>query len=336
MAKSRDDDPRRLLKFLPSIEELLSRLGRRAQALQPDRRANLARRVVARMRSEIEEGSFRPESKGEVLRRAVREADTSAAALLGMHPVPVINAAGVILHTNLGRAPLAPEALRAINAAASGYSNLEYDLERGERGSRLAHLEEMLCVLSDAPAALAVNNNAGAVLLALNTMAEGKEVIVSRGHLVEIGGSFRMPAIMAKSGAKLVEVGTTNKTHLKDFEQAITKKTGLILHVHQSNFAQKGFVKQVPLPDLVSMAAKHGVPVMDDQGSGILIDPGLIGAPAEPTVMESLEAGVSVVTFSGDKLLGGDRVRWTGVDRRDEGQPPGPRAEARQTAAHRS
>ncbi len=308
MAKTRNDDPRQSLRYLPSIEELLSTMGRRARTLEPDARANLARRVVARLRSEIEEGLLRPGSKKEVLRRAVLEADASAAALIGQHPVPVINAAGVILHTNLGRAPLAPEALRAINAAASGYSNLEYDLQRGERGSRLAHLEEMLCVLSGAQAALAVNNNAGAVLLALNTMADGKEVIVSRGHLVEIGGSFRMPAIMEKSGAKLVEVGTTNKTHLKDFEQAITKKTGLILHVHQSNFVQKGFVKQVPLPELVSMAQGYGVPVMDDQGSGILSDPGSVGAPDEPTVMESLAAGVSVVSFSGDKLLGGSQA----------------------------
>ena len=197
----------------------------------------------------------------------------SAAALLGQHPVPVINAAGVILHTNLGRAPLGQEALRAINAAAAGYSNLEYDLERGERGSRLAHLEEMLCVLTGAPAALAVNNNAGAVLLALNTMADGKEVIVSRGHLVEIGGSFRMPAIMEKSGANLVEVGTTNKTHLKDFEQAITRKTGLILHVHQSNFVQKGFVKQVPVTELIQRllgldAALMGFGLPDDNLHG--------------------------------------------------------------------
>ncbi len=308
MAKTGKDDPRQMLRYLPSIEELLSQMSRRANTIEPDARANLARRVVARLRSEIEEGTLRPGSKDEVLRRAVREADVTAAALLGQHPVPVINAAGVILHTNLGRAPLAQEALRAINAAAAGYSNLEYDLVRGERGSRLAHLEEMLCVMSGAPAALAVNNNAGAVLLALNTMADGKEVIVSRGHLVEIGGSFRMPAIMEKSGARLVEVGTTNKTHLKDFEQAITRRTGLILHVHQSNFVQKGFVKQVSVADLISIARKHGVPVMDDQGSGILRDPGLLGAPDEPTVLESLEAGASVVSFSGDKLLGGSQA----------------------------
>jgi L-seryl-tRNA(Ser) seleniumtransferase len=227
---------------------------------------------------------------------------------MGSHPQPVINAAGVLLHTNLGRAPLAKEALRAVELAASGYSDLEYDLDRGERGSRLARLEELLCVLTGAEAALAVNNNAAAVLLALNTFAEGQKVIVSRAHLVEIGGSFRMPAIMAKSGCRMVEVGTTNKTHLKDYEGAIGKKTGLILQVHQSNFAQKGFVKQVPLEDLVELGHEHGIPVMDDQGSGIVEDPARLGAPDEPSIAQSLAAGVAVVTASGDKLLGGPQA----------------------------
>lgn len=308
MSRAREEDVRQLFRFLPSIEELMAATAGKTAALTSGARLNLARRVVAGLRGEIEAGQWSPGSKDEVLKRAVRDVADTSARLAGPHPVPVINATGVVLHTNLGRAPIAPEALKAINASAPVYSNLEYDLDAGSRGSRLAHLEELLCVLSGAEAALAVNNNAGAVLLALNTIASGKEVIVSRGHLVEIGGSFRMPAIMDKSGAKLVEVGTTNKTHLHDYERAIGRRTGLILHVHQSNFVQMGFVKQVPLAELTELARGHGVPVMDDQGSGILEDPGRLGAPDEPTVSQSLEAGVAVVSCSGDKLLGGSQA----------------------------
>lgn len=309
MPITRKDDPRQLLKFLPSIEELLTAIKKGAGSkLVPQARTNLARRIVAGLRSEISEGTWKPASKEEALRRAKSETRGAAAALTGSHPRPVINATGVVLHTNLGRAPISSEALKILNAASSGYCNLEYDLESGTRGSRLSHLEELLCVLSGAEAALAVNNNAGAVLLTLDTMASGREVIVSRGQLVEIGGSFRMPEIMEKSGVRMVEVGTTNKTHLRDYERAINRRTGLILHVHQSNFVQKGFVHQVGIQELVDMAGEHGVPVMDDQGSGIMEQPERLGAPEEPTVLESLTAGVAAVTFSGDKLLGGSQA----------------------------
>ena len=297
------------LKHLPPVEDLLRALDvGPGSRLVPRFRTRLCRRVLASLRSQIERGDWKPGSRREARQRAIAEAKGAAVRLLGPHPRPVINAAGVLLHTNLGRAPLAREAIRAVEATAARYSDLEYDLERGERGSRLARLEEMLCVLTGAGAALAVNNNAAAVLLALNTFAEGRRVIVSRGHLVEIGGSFRMPEIMAKSGCRMVEVGTTNKTHLGDYAKAIAKETALLLHVHQSNFAQKGFVEQVSVEELVRLGEEHGVPVMDDQGSGIVEDPARLGAPDEPSVAGSLAGGVTVVTASGDKLLGGPQA----------------------------
>lgn len=224
------------------------------------------------------------------------------------HLRPVINATGVILHTNLGRAPLGKEVLRNICLVAQGYSNLEFDLQSGERGSRYTHVEEILTKISGAEAALVVNNNAAAVLLALNTLAEGKEVVVSRGELVEIGGAFRMPDVMKKSGAILKEVGTTNRTHLYDYEQALNDKTALLLKVHTSNFRILGFTAVVSLPDLVKLGRSKGLPVMQDLGSGCLIDLAQYGLPYEPTVQEALKAGVDLVTFSGDKLLGGPQA----------------------------
>ncbi len=221
---------------------------------------------------------------------------------------PVINATGVVLHTNLGRAPLSEEALRNLVEIAGGYSNLELNLETGERGSRYQHVEELLCRISGAESGLVVNNNAGAVLLALNSLAEGKEVIVSRGQLVEIGGSFRIPDVMRKSGARLVEVGTTNRTHLRDYEQAITEETALLLKVHTSNFRILGFTAEVPLKDLAALGGARGLPVMEDLGSGCFIDLSPFGIEHEPTVQETLQAGVDVVTFSGDKLLGGPQA----------------------------
>jgi len=309
MKEAKNEDPRRLLRHLPPVEEVLVALSSGPGArMEPAMRTRLARRVLAALRLEVETGAWRPRDRAGATKRARREAREAADHLLAPHPRPVINATGVLLHTNLGRAPLADDAVRAVARAASGYSDLEYDLEAGGRGSRLARLEELLPVLTGAEAALAVNNNAAAVLLALNTLAEGREVVVSRGHLIEIGGSFRMPDIMAKSGARMVEVGTTNKTHLKDYEQALGRRTGLILCVHQSNFLQRGFVQQVPLTELAALGARHGVPVMDDQGSGVLERPEALGAPDEPTVAASLEAGVTVVTSSGDKLFGGPQA----------------------------
>ena len=302
-------DPRSLFQHLPSVEELLKVLRKGTGAkLVPDARTHLARRTIEKLRDLIGEGSWRPSSRQEALKRANADVAAAAARILGPHPRSVINATGVVLHTNLGRAPLAAGALKALRDAASGYSDLEFDLESGVRGSRLARVEEQLCVLTGADAALAVNNNAAAVLLSLDTMASGRQVVVSRGHLVAIGGSFRMPEIMKKSGAKIVEVGTTNKTYLKDYEKAITRQTSLILHVHQSNFVQKGFVHQVSLPELVELGNRHNVPVLDDQGSGVLDEPGSLEVPEEPTIAASLEAGVAVVSFSGDKLLGGSQT----------------------------
>ena len=220
----------------------------------------------------------------------------------------VINATGVVLHTNLGRAPLAPDVLKHIAEIAGGYSNLEFDLTCGERGSRYEHVEKILCQITGAESALVVNNNAGAVLLTLNSLAEGKEVIVSRGQLVEIGGSFRIPDVMKKSGAHLVEVGTTNRTHLEDYERAINERTALLLKVHTSNFRILGFTAEVSLKDLVALGRAKGLPVLEDLGSGCLLDLSPYGIAKEPTVQEALTAGVDLVTFSGDKLLGGPQA----------------------------
>ena len=219
-----------------------------------------------------------------------------------------INATGVVIHTNLGRSPLSERALKQIEEVAQGYSNLEYDLIKGARGSRYSHVEEILLRLSKAEGGLVVNNNAGAVVLALNTLATGREVIVSRGELVEIGGAFRIPDVMAKSGGTLREVGTTNRVHLKDYEEAINKNTGLLLKVHTSNYRVVGFTSEIGLEELVQLGEKHNLPVMNDLGSGCLLDLSAYGMQKEPTVQEAIKTGVGVVTFSGDKLLGGPQA----------------------------
>jgi L-seryl-tRNA(Ser) seleniumtransferase len=220
----------------------------------------------------------------------------------------VINASGVVVHTNLGRSLLADAALEHIRTVAGRYSNLEFNLDEGTRGSRYTAVEDLICELTGAEAAMVVNNNAAAVLLSLDTIAKNKDVIVSRGELVEIGGSFRIPDVMAKSGAILKEVGTTNRTHLRDYQRAITDQTGLLLKVHSSNFAIIGFTSSVSLKEMVELGAHHGLPVMEDLGSGTLIDFSRYGLTKEPTVQESVAAGVDIVTFSGDKLLGGPQA----------------------------
>ncbi len=220
----------------------------------------------------------------------------------------VINATGVILHTNLGRAPLSLEAQARLQEVAQHYSTLEFELREGTRGSRQVHVEGLLTRLTGAEAALAVNNNAAAVLLSINTMAEGREVVVSRGELIEIGGSFRIPDVMRKGGGILREVGTTNRTHLKDYEAAIGDGTALLLKVHPSNFQMVGFTSEVSLTDLVGLGRRRGVPVMMDAGSGALTDFTPFGLKGEPTVQETLRSGVDLVTFSGDKLLGGPQA----------------------------
>jgi L-seryl-tRNA(Ser) seleniumtransferase len=214
----------------------------------------------------------------------------------------------VVIHTNLGRSPLHPSAIAHLIDVSKHYSNLEYDIELGERGSRYTHVEEILCRLSGAESGLVVNNNAGAVLLVLNTLAEGKEVIVSRGELVEIGGAFRIPDVMKRSGALLREVGTTNRTHLNDYQKAIGPQTALLLKVHTSNFRVMGFTSEVSLQDLVQLGKQHRLPVVDDLGSGCLIDLTQYGLEKEPTVQETIKTGVDAVTFSGDKLLGGPQA----------------------------
>lgn len=220
----------------------------------------------------------------------------------------VINATGIVLHTNLGRAPLPERAIKAVEEAARGYSNLEFDLESGGRGSRYQRIRSLITSLTGAESSLVVNNNAAAVFLSINTLAAGKEVIVSRGQQVEIGGSFRIPDVIRSSGARMVEVGTTNKTRLQDYESAITENTAILLKVHTSNFKLIGFTSEVPLKDMVELARQRGLIAMEDLGSGTLLDLASLGLPYEPTVRDSLKAGVDIVTFSGDKLLGGPQA----------------------------
>lgn len=220
----------------------------------------------------------------------------------------VMNGTGTILHTNLGRAPISPEHMKRVAAIATGYSNLEYNLEAGRRGERYSHFEELLCKITGAEAAMAVNNNAASVMLILSSLAKGGEVIVSRGELVEIGGKFRIPDVMEQSGASLVEVGTTNKTHYDDYEDAITEETKALLKVHTSNYRIVGFTDTVGIDELIPLAKEHDLPVVEDLGSGVLIDLERYGLTHEPTVQESIAKGADVVCFSGDKLLGGPQA----------------------------
>jgi L-seryl-tRNA(Ser) seleniumtransferase len=220
----------------------------------------------------------------------------------------VVNGTGVVIHTNLGRSLLAPQVVAQMEAVARYYSNLEYDLDRGERGSRYSHVEGLLLELTGAEAALVVNNNAAAVLLALDSLARGREVVVSRGQLIEIGGSFRIPEVMSRSGAILREVGTTNKTHMRDYENALSDRTALLLKVHTSNFRLLGFTAEVSLERLVGLGRTHRIPVMEDLGSGSLLDLSPFGLEKEPTVQEAVRSGADLVSFSGDKLLGGPQA----------------------------
>lgn len=238
----------------------------------------------------------------------VDEAAREARRLSMSHPRAVINTTGILLHTNLGRAPLSRSAQTAVTEAARGYSNLELDLETGRRGSRLGALEAKLIALSGAEAAHIVNNNAAAVLLALNTLALGRSVIVSRGELVEIGGSFRVPAIMERAGVRLCEIGTTNRTHLADYAEAISSDTALLLKVHRSNFLQRGFVTEPGVGELAALAAERNIPLIEDLGSGTLLDLGSNGIPEEAFAPARLALGVDVVCFSGDKLIGGPQA----------------------------
>lgn len=296
-----------------AISESLEREGRAATT-------DAVRAVLDRLRKEISAGSL-DESRAQLAIDGIPEAvERELRRSLGYSLQKVINATGVILHTNLGRAPLAREALDHLISIASGYSNLEFDLHSGERGKRDVHVQRLfdrLLVNTSAEAtgggdsaqqAIVVNNCAAAVLLALNTLAEGGEVIVSRGELVEIGGSFRVPEIMAKSGAQLREVGTTNRTRLSDYEKAITPNTRLLLRVHRSNFAMIGFTEQPPSVNLAELGRKHRIPVMEDLGNGLLVNLASAGVQGEYGLHEALAAGIDVVCVSGDKLLGGPQA----------------------------
>jgi L-seryl-tRNA(Ser) seleniumtransferase len=297
------------LQNLPSVDEVLKDI--KVQEIQRTCARDL---VVQAVRTELDVlrteimNSGREWSREQARERVVTEVIRRLEMLQGGSLRRVINATGVVLHTNLGRAPLSPETSTYIARLAQGYTNLEMDLEAGKRGSRYQHLESMLLSLTGAEAGLVVNNNAAAVMLVLNTLARDREVIVSRGQLVEIGGSFRIPEIMALSGAKLVEVGTTNKTYLSDFEQAATEHTALLLAVHTSNYRIVGFTHEISLHELVRLGRKLNLPVVQDLGSGSLIDLSPWGLEAEPTVQECLQNGVDLVTFSGDKLLGGPQA----------------------------
>jgi L-seryl-tRNA(Ser) seleniumtransferase len=304
-----------LYRKLPSVDELLRGPELEALAAREGRAAvtEAARAVLARLRKEIASGRLDAEEVETAVAGLAEPVERGLRHSFEYSLRPVINATGVILHTNLGRAPLAADALRRIAEVAGGYSNLEFDLAAGKRGKRDVHVERLFERLLAAEGArksatVVVNNNAAAVLLALNTLAEGGEVIVSRGELVEIGGSFRIPDVMAKSGAVLREVGTTNRTRLADYQRAINKKTKLLLRVHRSNFQIVGFTEQPRLEDLVKLARKHRLPVMEDLGSGAMFDLRSVGVEGEPGVAASLRAGVDVVTYSGDKLLGGPQA----------------------------
>jgi len=293
------------LSDLPSIDRLLRNEEARRLVERHGRPLVLG---ALRARLEAVRGMLSPGDPVPDDALLIEAAGLSIEALLQPELQPVINASGVVLHTNLGRAPLSRAAQQAMLEAAAGYTALEFDLARGQRSQRHIHAEPLLCQLTGAPAALVVNNNAAAVLLALTALARGKEVLTSRSQLIEIGGGFRIPDILKQSGARLVEVGTTNRTHLRDFEQAIRSQTALILHAHASNFRLIGFATEPSLAALASLGRKHKLPMLDDLGSGALLDTALYGLGHEPTVQESLQAGSSLVAFSGDKLLGGPQA----------------------------
>ena len=283
----------RTLRDLPSVDRLIA--DERLADEPHDAAVAAARLVLERARDDLREGRV----PGPLVDAVVHELAEARRPRLRR----VLNATGVLVHTNLGRAPLAPIALERVTDIAAGYSNLEYDLARGERGSRQDHLGPLLTRLTGAEAALVVNNNAAAILLALAALAEGRDVVVSRGELIEIGDGFRIPEVLARSGARLVEVGTTNRTRAADYERAIGPDTAVLLRVHQSNFRVVGFSERPALAELGELARGAGVPLVDDLGSGALASVG-----GEPTPAESLRAGADLVSFSGDKLLGGPQA----------------------------
>jgi len=309
-----DHNPNSLLRYIPPVDEVLKNpiIASLVQSAPRPLVLQAIRDNIVQLREELATGRLPIPSElpsrdfflSLIVQRALERVSSQNRSNLRQ----VINATGVVLHTNLGRAVLGDRARQAINNAASGYSNLEMDLATGKRGSRYAPVEQLLTHLTGAEAALVVNNNAAAVLLALGTLARGREVIVSRGQLVEIGGAFRIPDVMTQSGCHLVEVGTTNKTYPADYQRAITPETALLLHVHTSNYRIVGFTRETSIDELVELGRASQLPVMSDLGSGSLLDLSVCGLPAEPTVQQVIKDGADVVTFSGDKLLGGPQA----------------------------
>jgi L-seryl-tRNA(Ser) seleniumtransferase len=292
-------------RSLPSVDKILSdaRVVRCEKAYSRPTVLQITREYLGEARTRLKNGEPAPSFDEIVISICSRVSSLASISLR-----PVINATGVILHTNLGRAPLSKETIAAMEECSRSYVNLEIDLDDGKRGSRQVHVESLLCRLTGAESALVVNNNAAAVLLALSALAKRKEVIVSRGQAVEIGGGFRIPDVMRQSGAKLIEVGTTNRTYISDYEETITDRTAALLRVHSSNFKVVGFAESVGIGELVALGKRHGIPVLDDIGSGCLIDTTNFGLESEPLVQDSVKDGVDLVMFSGDKLLGGPQA----------------------------
>ena len=293
------------LRDLPSVEQLLQNSNQLLQEYGRPLTLEALRLTLEEARARFKAAPDVSLPSTEVI---VSQAGSHLAAWTASSLLPVINATGVILHTNLGRAPLSRGTIQAMKEAAENYSTLEYDLEKGQRGSRLVHAESILQKLTGAEAAIVVNNNASAVLLVLTVLASRKRVVISRTQLVEIGGGFRVPDVMKQSGAKLVEVGTTNKVRLSDYQEALEEPAALVMRAHRSNFKIVGFTEEPELQEIVVIAHEAGVPVVDDLGSGALLDTARYGLAHEPTVGESLSAGVDLVCFSGDKLLGGPQA----------------------------
>ena len=329
-----------LFRLLPAIDELLRREEVQALAQQFGHTATVesARSSIDDLRGKIAVDSFDETTVKAAISRLPDVIEEKLQGALSYSLRPVINATGVILHTNLGRAPLGQLVLQHVSEIAQSYSNIEFDLATGERGKRDVHVSRLFAKLLNTAdrevSTIVVNNNAAAVLLTLNALAEGGEVVVSRGELVEIGGSFRIPDVMAKSGAVLREVGTTNRTRIGDYENAISDRTKLILRVHRSNFQIVGFTEQPALEELVALGRKRNIPVVEDLGSGELFDLRQVGVQGEPMISDSLRAGVNIVTYSGDKLLGGPQAGLISGDvelgREDSFQSTVPRVACRQ------
>jgi L-seryl-tRNA(Ser) seleniumtransferase len=295
-------------EYLPSVQQVLETLADDTASIKQTYLTVLIREELKTLRGRIRSTRFAPKSRQQALTIIKNNVQARIREMISTPIKRVINATGVVLHTGLGRAPLGERPLQYLMNIASGYLNLEFDLKNGKRGERLDLTDPYLRLLTGMGSSAIVNNNAAAVMISLNSFANRKEVIVSRGELIEIGGSFRLPDVMKKSGAKMVEVGTTNRTHLGDYENAINPKTGAILIAHTSNYRVEGFTTKPPEPDIVELAHKHNIPVIMDLGSGALIPTGEMGLPEEPPISAAVDTDFDVITFSGDKLLGGPQA----------------------------